>query len=111
MLLVWNTTHLATHSGPDARPVNHASQPPSEMGPFLLQMRKLNSERLKHWPKVITAVSRVGHGHRNPRKQETLLGMKGVVTVVHWAWLSRKVAGRVLCDALSGQVGRERDES
>lgn len=44
---MWSTTHLATHSGPDARPVNHASQPPSEMGPFLLQMRKLEPREVK----------------------------------------------------------------
>lgn len=44
---MWSTTYLAMHSGPDARPVNHTSQPPSEMGPFLLQMRKLELREVK----------------------------------------------------------------
>lgn len=60
-----STAHIAEQSGPEARPFSHTSQPPSEVGPFFLQMRTLELQEVKSLAQGHHGKSRPGHGHRN----------------------------------------------
>ena len=88
---------MATHSGPDARPVNHASQPPSEMGLFLLQMRKLELREVKSLAQVHNSSEKGWSWTQESKEGGNSLG-HGVGGLGALGLSKRRKVG-VLCDA------------